>query len=164
MWFRTVVREEEESSPGFYNCLISAVQHFIKYYPNIRLVNTSACTPFHRTDLLCGTWQWRGAQSTNVSSIVWSVQMDIKAGGVHPGRICTPHSILSIHTCLDINMTSSHLYGVVWYSQFMSSPALARIILLNFSRDMPLTPFKVVTRTVQSQEHLTATGSQYLCC
>jgi hypothetical protein len=33
-------------------------------------------------------------------------------------------------------MTSSRLYGVVWYSQFMSSPAFIRIILLNFSKDM----------------------------
>ena len=52
---------------------------------------------------------------------------------VYLGWICTPHVFYFIILAFNINVTSSHLRGIVWYSQAVSMPSLVRIVLLTLS-------------------------------
>ena len=124
----------------FYNCLLSSspfarIEELPKN-PEI-LINSSACTPFHRTGLLCGDCEdgYRPlVLSYNLSCVEcpdghknwWKF---ILVGFV-------PLTVFYLFIVVfNINVTSSRLHGVVWYSQFMSTPAFVRIILLVLSKD-----------------------------
>ena len=128
------------AGPCFYNCqMCSSSLHMyclLPKYPKT-LINTSACTPFHRTGLLCGDCE-EGHNplifSYNLSCVEcpdghknwWKLILV----GLFP---LTAFYLFIL--VFNINMTSSRLYGVVWCSQLMSTPAFIRIILLNFSKD-----------------------------
>ena len=99
------------------------------------LINNSTCTAFHRTGLLCGDCEDGYGPlvlSYNLSCVEcpdghknwWKF---ILAGFV-------PLTVFYVFIFVfNINVTSSRLHGVVWYSQFMSAPPFIRIVLLVLS-------------------------------
>ena len=99
------------------------------------LVNNSACTYFHRTGLLCGDCE-KGYSPLVLSYNFSCVECPdghknwwkfILAGFV-------PLTIFYFFIlAFNINVTSSRLRGVIWYSQAMSMPVFIRIILLSCS-------------------------------
>ena len=123
----------------FYNCqdvnlsTYSTIQELPKNPET--LLNNSACTYFHRTGLLCGDCEEGYSPlvlSYNLSCVEcpdghknwWKF---ILAGFV-------PLTIFySFILAFNINVTSSRLHGVVWYSQFISMPISIRIILFVFN-------------------------------
>ena len=127
------------AGPCFYNCQLSNSLLIEELPKNPEsLINTSVCSPFHRTGLLCGDCE-KGHRplvpSYNLSCVEcpdghknwWKF---ILIGFV-------PLTVFYLFIVVfNINVTSSRLHGVVWYSQFISTPAFVRIVLLVFSRDM----------------------------
>ncbi len=129
------------AGPCFYNCLISSSSsNFVEELPKNpeTLTNTSACTSFHRTDLLCGDCE------EGYSPLVLSYNLScVKCPDGHKNwwkfilAGFVPLTVFYLFILVfNINVTSSRLHGVVWYSQFISAPALVRIVLLVLSKDM----------------------------
>ena len=85
---------------------------------------------FHRTGLLCGDCE--DEYSLQVLSYNLSC---VKCPDGHKnwwkyglnGCIHTPHILLCVYSHLQ---TSSHLHGVVWFSQIISTPVFVRTVLL----------------------------------
>ena len=103
------------------------------------LINKSACTPFHRTGLLCGDCE------EGYSPLVLSYNLSFKEcpNGhenwwkfILAGFLPLTMFYLFIPV-FNVNVTSSRLYGVdqVWYSQFVSMPAFLWTALLVISND-----------------------------
>ena len=118
----------------FYNCLIHEAVEELPKSPEV-LINNSACTSFHRTGLLCGDCKHGYSPlvfSYNLSCVVcpnghnnwWKFLL---AGFV-------PLTVFYFFIlAFNVNVTSSRLHGVVWYSQAISMPAFVRIVLYTYS-------------------------------
>ena len=95
------------------------------------LQNNSACTPFHRTGLLCGDCE------EGYSPLVLSYNLScVKCPDGHKNwwRFIlvgfVPLTFFYIFIIFfSINVTSSHLHGVVSFSQTVAMPAFVRIVL-----------------------------------
>ena len=115
----------------FYNC------HNTIHLPKNPedLINNSVCTSFHLTGLLCGDCK------KGYSPLVFSFNLScvecpdghknwwifILAGFV-------PLTVFySFILAFNVNVTSSRLHGVIWYSQSISMPAFIRIVLYLYS-------------------------------
>ena len=103
------------------------------------LINGSVCTAFNRAGLLCGNCQDRYSPfvlSYNFSCVKcpngnrnwWKFIL----AGFGPLTFFYFFVVL-----FNINVTSSHLHGVVWFSQALSIPALARGIMLAGNNEYP---------------------------
>ena len=122
----------------FYNC--KHIHHNekdlpIQQLPNMPqlLINKSVCALFHRTGLLCGDCEeghWPFVLSYNLSCVEcpdghknwWKF---IVVGFV-------PMTFFYfIVVIFNINVTSSRLHSVVWFSQAVSMPGFVRIMLLS---------------------------------
>ena len=98
------------------------------------LINKSACTYFHRTGLLCGDCE------EGYSPLVLSYDLScVKCPDGHKNwwkfilAGFVPLTVFYLFIlAFNINVTSSRLYGVVWYSQVMSMPAFMRIVLFAY--------------------------------
>ena len=122
----------------FYNCLSSS-SLFIQELPKNpeTLINNSACTSFHRTGLLCGDCE------EGYSPLVFSYNLScVECPDGHKNwwkfvlAGFVPLTVFYLFILVfNINVTSSRLHGVVWYSQFMSTPPFVRIILLVLSKE-----------------------------
>ena len=124
----------------FYNCLSSASSHLstktLPKNPEI-LINNSVCTPFHRTGLLCGDCE------EGYSPLVLSYNLScVECPNGHENwwkfilAGFFPLTVFYLFILIfNVNVTSSRLHGVVWYSQFISMPAFLRIALLFISND-----------------------------
>ena len=120
----------------FYNCLTSRPSYdsYIRELPENpeTLINNSTCTYFHRTGLLCGNCE------EGYSPLVLAYDLScVKCPDGHKNwwKLILfgflPLTVFYIFVfAFSINVTSSRLHGVVWYSQTMSFPAFVRIILL----------------------------------
>ena len=95
------------------------------------LINNSVCAPFHRTGLLCGDCE--DEYSPQVLSYNLSC---VKCPDGHKNwwkyglAAFVPLTFFYMFIVIfSINVTSSHLHGVVWFSQIISMPAFVRIVL-----------------------------------
>ena len=104
----------------FYNCQNSDLQNKLDYvYSQLPLnpedlLNESACTDFHRTGLLCGDCE------EGYSPFVFSYNLSC---------VKCPDGHKNWWKFIDINVTTSRLRGVVWFSQVLSAPALVRLLM-----------------------------------
>ena len=127
------------AGPCFYNCQLSN-SLFIEELPKNpeSLINASVCSPFHRTGLLCGDCEEGHSPlvpSYNLSCVECPDGHKNWWKFILIGFVSLTVFYLFI-VVFNINVTSSRLHGVVWYSQFISTPAFVRIVLLVFGRDM----------------------------
>ena len=126
------------AGPCFYNCQMSS-SSFEELPKNPEsLINTSVCSPFHRTGLLCGDCE--DGYSPLVPSYNLSC-VECPDGHKNWWKFIligfVPLTVFYLFILIfNINVTSSRLHGVVWYSQFMSIPAFVRVVLLIYGRDM----------------------------
>ncbi len=114
-----------------YNCHNNAKYNRLPDNPK-KLINNSVCTQFHRTGLLCGDCEEGYSPfvlSYNLSCVRcpeghknwWKF---ILAGFV-------PLTLFYFFVVIfNINVTSSRLHGVVWFSQALSMPILIRGVML----------------------------------
>ena len=100
------------------------------------LINDSVCTLFQRTGLLCGECE------NEHSPLVLSYNLSCaKCPDGHKNWwkfILVAFVPLTFFYFLvvvfNINVTSSRLHGVVWFSQFISAPQLVRLAMTGFTR------------------------------
>ena len=121
----------------FYNCQNSNPERVMDYvYTRLpqepeELLNKSACAHFHRTGLLCGDCE------EGHSPIVLSYSLScVRCPNGHKnwwkfvlagfGPLTFFYVFIVI---FNINVTSSRLHGVVWFSQALSTPAFVRIVM-----------------------------------
>ena len=103
------------------------------------LLNNSACTHFHRTGLLCGDCE------EGYSPLVLSYNLScVKCPDSHKNWWkfifggFVPLTFFYIFVVIfNINVTSSRLHGVVWFSQVVSTPAFVRLIKSELSHGSP---------------------------
>ena len=117
----------------FYNCVHYSVvnKHNVIYTYQILLINNSVCTNFHRTGLLCGDCE------DGHSPLVLSYNLScVKCPDGHKNWwkfilvAFVPLTFFYFFVVVfNINVTSSRLHGVVWFSQALSMPALVRLVL-----------------------------------
>ena len=96
------------------------------------LINESSCTPFHRTGLLCGDCE------DEHSPLVLSYNLTcVKCPDGHKNWwkfilvAFVPLTFFYLFVVVfNINVTSSRLHGVVWFSQAMASPVFVRLVIL----------------------------------
>ena len=119
----------------FYNCMNNKINGDVIYHalpkePN-KLVNSSVCRRFNRKGLLCGECE------NGFSPFVLSYNLScVKCPDGHKnwwkffmiGFVPLTFFCLLI-IVLNINVTSSGLHGVVWFSQTFSVPALMRLVM-----------------------------------
>ena len=123
----------------FYNCQqvnpsVYSVTKVLPKNPEM-LINNSACTYFHRTGLLCGDCE------EGYSPLVLSYNLScVECPDGHKNWwkfiLAGFMPLTAFYICMlafNINVTSSRLHGVVWYSQAISMPVFIRIILFTFS-------------------------------
>ena len=99
------------------------------------LINDSACTPFHRTGLLCGDCE------QGRSPLVFSYDLScVKCPDGHKNWwkfilvAFVPLTFFYFFVVVfNINVTSSRLHGVVWFSQAISAPSLVRLVVIPFT-------------------------------
>ena len=99
------------------------------------LLNESVCTPFHRTGLLCGECE------EGYSPFVLSYNLScVKCPDGHKNwwkfilAGFVPLTFFYFFVVIfHINVTSSRLHGVVWFSQALSFPALTRSLMNELS-------------------------------
>ena len=125
----------------FYNCqsltMNSKRDLVIRQLPKDpeTLINNSACTYFHRTGLLCGDCE------EGYSPLVLSYNLScVECPDGHKNWWkfivigFVPLTVFYLFIlAFNINVTSSRLHGVVWYSQAISMPSFTRIMLLALS-------------------------------
>ena len=133
----------------YYNCVNNktSVHSWLPENPEA-LINGSICTYFHRTGLLCGDCQ------EGLSPLVLSYNLScVRCPESHKNWwkfllvAFVPQTLFYFVVLLfNINVTSTRLHGVVWYSQALSTPVLARLIMpvLSLSEPALLTPTKVI--------------------
>ena len=125
----------------FYNCdnyKISTVYQPLPTNAEM-LINGSVCTDFNRAGLLCGNCQ------NGYSPFVLSYNLScVKCPNGNQNWwkfILAGFGPLTFFyffvVVFSINVTSSHLHGVVWFSQALSIPALVRGIMLTGHRENP---------------------------
>ena len=116
----------------FYNCdnlNNDSIYRELPKNPEI-LLNKSACTYFHRTGLLCGDCE------DGYSPLVLSYNLScVKCPDGHKNWwkfilvAFVPLTFFYFFIVLfNVNVTSSHLHGVVYFSQIVSISALVRIV------------------------------------
>ena len=123
----------------FYNCrsFNSTNDLIIRPLPKHQedLINDSVCSHFHRTGLLCGDCE------EGYSPLVLSYNLScVECPNGHKNWwkfILAGFVPLTVFyffiLAFNINVTSSRLRGVVWYSQVITMPSLIRIVLLALS-------------------------------
>ena len=122
----------------FYNC--ENHKHDDKVYKELpanpkELIKKSVCTRFHRTGSLCGDCE------EGYSPYVLSYNLScVKCPDGHKNwwkfilAGFVPLTLFYLFVLLfNINVTSSRLHGVVWFSQALSVPALVRLIMIGIS-------------------------------
>ena len=126
----------------FYNCnKVKKVDHIHNKLPQTpeALLNKSVCASFHRTGLLCGDCE------EGYSPFVLSYNLScIKCPDGHKnwwkfilaGFVPLTFFYLFV-VILNINVTSSRLHGVVWFSQVITLPAFIRLIMSELSHRNP---------------------------
>ena len=129
----------------FYNCerrhsvrKIDTVYATLPKRPEL-LINNSACTPFHRTGLLCGDCE------EGHSPLVLSYNLScVKCPDGHKNWwkfilvAFVPLTFFYFFVVMfNINVTSSRLHGVVWISQGLSLPKLVRLIMSSLEQGHP---------------------------
>ena len=145
-----VTYEEENKSTFLGSCFYNCETHYYNsirkwdYHAYIRLpekpemlINRSSCTHFHRAGLLCGDCE------EGHSPLVLSYNLScVKCPDGHKNwwkftlAGFVPLTFFYVFVVLfKINVTSSRLHGVVWFSQALSSPVLARLILTALDHD-----------------------------
>ena len=128
----------------FYNCVNlknhkDIVYHHLPVKPEL-LINKLACTRFHRAGPLCGDCEEGYSPfvlSYNLSCVKcpesnknwWKFML----AGFLPLTFFYFFIIV-----LKINVTSSRLSGVAWFSQTVSIPVLARLILSSYTTGNPI--------------------------
>ena len=103
------------------------------------LINGSICTYFHRAGLLCGDCE------EGFSSLVLSYNFSCaRCPDGHENWwkfllvAFVPLTFFYFIVLLfNINATSTRLHGILWYSQVLSTPILARLILSGASLNAP---------------------------
>ena len=120
----------------YYNCYHNATYHLLPNSPT-QLINNSVCTQFHRTGLLCGDCE------EGYSPLVLSYNLScVKCPDGHKNWWKFILAGFVPLTCFyfivllfNINVTSSRLHGVVWFSQALSTPVLIRRVMLAFIKE-----------------------------
>ena len=129
----------------FYNCQNGNPEKRIDYVYNKlpkrpeELLNKSACTHFHRMGLLCGDCE------EEHSPFVLSYNLScVRCPGGHKNwwkfvlAGFVPLTFFYFFVIIfNINVTSSRLHGVVWFSQALSMPAFVRVIMSALSHGSP---------------------------
>ena len=103
------------------------------------LINDSACTRFHRTGLLCGDCE------NGHSPLVLSYNLScVKCPDGHKNwwkfilAAFVPLTFFYLFVVVfNINVTSSRLHGVVWFSQVLSIPIFVRPMMSSLSQYHP---------------------------
>ena len=132
----------------YYNCMNGKEDAYTWLPENPEtLINGSVCTRFHRAGSLCGDCE------EEHSPFVLSYNLScVKCPDGHKNWwkfffvAFVPLTFFYFIVLLfNINVTSTRLHGVVWYSQALSFPVLVRLILPIISLSMPalLIPIKV---------------------
>ena len=96
------------------------------------LINNSVCTYFHRTGLLCGDCEDKH------SPLVFSYNLScVKCPDGHKNwwklilfSFVPLTAFFFFVVVFNVNVTSSRLHGVVWFSQTISTPALVRVLFV----------------------------------
>ena len=129
----------------FYNCVNleshgkgDLVYHTLPEKPH-ELINNSVCSQFHRKGLLCGECE------EGLSPFVLSYNLscvECQSGNTNWWKFVligfVPLTFFYFFVVIfNINVTSSRLHGVVWFSQALSMPILVRNILSELSRNHP---------------------------
>ena len=140
--------------PCFYNCKFhsksternrNVVYQKLPRKPTM-LLNDSACTYFHRTGLLCGECE------EGYSPLVLSYNLscvECKDGHKNWWKFIIagflPLTVFYFFVVFfSINVTSSRLHGVVWFSQIISSSIFVRIVFVGLSHEKSWWQLKVV--------------------
>ena len=130
----------------FYNCRSSAKYSRLPDNPKQLIIN-SVCTEFHRAGLLCGDCE------DGHSPLVLSYNLScMKCPDGHKNwwkfilfGFVPLTFFYFIVLLFNINVTSSHFYGIVWFSQAISMPIFTRgLILAIFKRKKILKTVKVL--------------------
>ena len=138
----TYVPESRSTYVGscFYNCDFlhlenrhKGVYNQLPRQPEV-LINNSACALFRRTGLLCG--DCAEGYSPQVLSYNLSC-VECPDGHKNWWKFCLVAFLpltffYMLIVIFSINVTSSHLHGVVWFSQIIAMPAFARVVLFVF--------------------------------
>ena len=135
--------ETKETQVGScnYNCENTAHKTLYDrvYHPlpeNPTELNALTCGRFNRTGTLCGQCQHGYSPfvlSYNLSCVDCMSRWTLEMVEVHLSWVCSTYTLLLFFIVVfNINITSSRLHGVVLFSQAISMPALARILLLTF--------------------------------
>ena len=130
----------------FYNCeghnrgTVDSNYKTLPQMPELLLTrNESFCADFNRAGLLCGDCQ------PDHSPLVLSYNLScVECPDGHKNWwkfilvAFVPLTFFYFFVVMfNINVTSSRLHGVVWFSQALSMPAFVRVIMLTFSRANP---------------------------
>ena len=132
----------------FYNCEnhhsqgnYDRVYYTLPKKPQLLLkFNVSICSSFHRTGLLCGDCE------EEYSPFVLSYNLScVKCPDGHKNWwkfilvAFVPLTVFYFFIVLfNVNVTSSRLHGVVWFSQVLSTPAMVRLVMFVFSQGHPI--------------------------
>ena len=130
----------------FYNCVnnINIHVHVDRIYHNLprqltELVNHSVCSWFNMKGLLCGecddgfnpfilSYNFSCVNCTDGYKNWWTSSVIAFA----------PVTFFYLFVVIfQINMTSSHLHGVVWFSQTISMPPLMRFVMVELAKGYP---------------------------
>ena len=132
----------------FFNSQYNEAKHSCLPKNPKQLINNSVCTQFHRTGLLCGDCL------EGYSPFVLSYNLScVKCPGGHKNWwkfILVAYIPLTLFYFIvflfNINVTSSHLHGVVWYSQALTMPILSRRIMhvLRYGDQRTLIALKII--------------------
>ena len=129
----------------FYNCLNNNPEKKMDYvYSELpqkpeELLNKSVCSHFHRTGLLCGDCE------EGYSPLVLSYNLScVKCPDGHKnwwrfilvGFVPLTFFYLFV-VIFNINVTSSRLHGVIWFSKALSMPSFVRLIMSALSHGSP---------------------------
>ena len=138
----------------FYNCVntnmnrkMDSIHKKLPQKPEA-LLNRSACTHFHRTGLLCGDCE------EGYSPFVLSYNLScVKCPDGHKNwwkfilAGFVPLTFFYFFVVIfNINVTTSRLHGVVWYSQVVSTPTLVRLMMSVLSHGSP--HLRIATKTI----------------
>ena len=129
----------------FYNCNnvnpskeVDPIHNKLPQNPEM-LLNKSVCTHFHRTGLLCGDCE------EGYSPLVLSYNLScVECPEAHKNWwkfilvASVPLTFFYLFVVIfNINVTSSRLHGVVWFSQVISMPQFIRQVMFELSHHNP---------------------------
>ena len=121
-----------------------AVYHYLPKSPKM-LINNSVCTYFHRTGLLCGDCEEGYSPFVLSYNLSCAKCPDSQTNWWHFILVgFGPLTIFYVFVVLfNINVTSSRLRGVVWFSQMGSIPAFVRFMLASLKMGNYLLQLKI---------------------